>query len=77
VGFRVCLERLGVAARDAAYVGDDLAKDFAAPRALGMRTVRVARPVEAGFTWTSAGQPTEADLVVDDLTLAAMYLCHE
>lgn len=73
-GFRVCLERLGVAATDAVYVGDDVAKDFAAPRALGMRTVRVVRQIEDGFGWVSAGEPTEADLVVADLREAESFL---
>lgn len=73
-GFRVCLERLGVKPEDAAYVGDDAAKDFAAPRALGMRTVRVVRQIETGFGWFTAGEQTEADLVVDDLRDAKEFL---
>lgn len=73
-GYRVCLERLGVKPEEAAYVGDDAAKDFAAPRALGMRTVRVVRKIEAGFGWFTAGEPTEADLVVDDLREAKEFL---
>jgi len=73
-GFRACLERLGVEPTDAAYVGDDIAKDFAAPRALGMRTVRVVRQAEAGFGWVSAGAATEADLVVADLREAKEFL---
>lgn len=73
-GFRVCLERLGVAATDAIYVGDDPAKDFAAPRTLGMRTVRVVRQIESGFGWFSTGEPTEADLVVEDLREAKEFL---
>ncbi len=73
-GFRVCLERLGVAATDAVYVGDDPAKDFAAPRALGMRTVRVVRQIESGFGWVSVGVATEADLVVADLREAKSFL---
>jgi len=74
VGFRVCLERLGVEARLATYVGDDLAKDFAAPRALGMRTVRVVRAIEAGFGWTTGGRDVEAEVVVQDLREAEEYL---
>lgn len=73
-GFRVCLERLGVAPSAAAYVGDDPAKDFAAPRALGMRTVCVVRAIEPGFGWTTAGENVEADLVVDDLQHAENFL---
>jgi putative hydrolase of the HAD superfamily len=73
-GFRVCLELLGVKPEDAAYVGDDTGKDFAAPRALGMRTVRVVRTIETGFGWFTAGACTEADLVVDDLREAKEFL---
>ena len=63
-----------MAATDAVYVGDDPAKDFAAPRALGMRTVRVVRQIESGFGWVSSGAPTEADLVVADLREAKSFL---
>lgn len=42
--FEAVLERLGVRARDAAYVADNPLKDFVAPRALGMRTIRVRWP---------------------------------
>ncbi|MBK8476496.1 MAG: HAD family hydrolase [Opitutaceae bacterium] len=73
-GFRVCLERLGVDPEQAAYVGDDAAKDFSGPRALGMRTVRVARTIETGFGWFTAGETTEADLVVEDLREAKEFL---
>ncbi len=73
-GFRVCLERLGVAAADAVYVGDDAAKDFVGPKALGMRTVRVVRQIETGFGWFTAGETTEADLVVEDLREAEKFL---
>jgi putative hydrolase of the HAD superfamily len=44
VPFRIACELLGVEAREAAYVGDDPSKDFAAPNALGMLTVQVVRP---------------------------------
>lgn len=74
IGYRVCLERLGVAPQDAAYVGDDLAKDFNAPRALGMRTVRIARRIESGFGWVTPGELLEADLVVEDLRDAKEFL---
>lgn len=73
-GFKVCLERLGVEAVETAYVGDDPAKDFAAPRALGMRTVQVQRVVEPEFAFTTRGEPVEADLVVDDLREAENFL---
>jgi FMN phosphatase YigB (HAD superfamily) len=73
-GFRVCLELLGIDPSDTVYVGDDAAKDFTAPRALGLRTVRVVRRIESGYGWFSAGQTTEADLVVEDLRDAEAFL---
>lgn len=73
-GFKVCLERLGVEPGDAAYVGDDPAKDFTAPRVLGMRTVQVKRTVEPEFAFTTPGEITEADLVVEDLREAENFL---
>lgn len=73
-GFRVCIERLGIAPGEAVYVGDDVAKDFAAPRALGMRTVRVVRAIDTGFGWFTAGERTDADLVVEDLREAKEFL---
>ncbi len=45
--FRVALDLLGVEPDRAAYVGNDLRKDFLGPRALGMASVEVRRP-EAG-----------------------------
>lgn len=55
-GFEMMAERLGVGHKGCAYVGDNPAKDFVGPRALGWRTVRVLRadgvyrdhPVAAG-----------------------------
>jgi putative hydrolase of the HAD superfamily len=43
-GFRRCLTDLGVEPCDAVYVGDNPAKDFLAPRLLGMGTIRLCRP---------------------------------
>lgn len=43
VPFGVVLERLGVLAHQAVYVGDNDAKDFVGPRALGMTSVRTHR----------------------------------
>jgi putative hydrolase of the HAD superfamily len=44
VPFCVALESLSVRPQDAAYVGDDPAKDFVGPNALGMWTIRILRP---------------------------------
>ena len=46
--YRVALELLGVRPEDAAYVGDNPAKDFLWPNAAGMRTIRVRRGEDRG-----------------------------
>ncbi len=43
-GFVEIEERRGARGAECAYIGDNPAKDLAAPRALGWRTVRVRRP---------------------------------
>jgi putative hydrolase of the HAD superfamily len=43
-GFEWLLDRFDCSPEDAVYVGDNPAKDFAAPRSLGMGSVRVRRP---------------------------------
>jgi 4-nitrophenyl phosphatase len=55
--FRMALDRLGLAAEEAAMVGDSVPSDIRGARALGMRTVLYA-PTDGG------GEPSEADLVV-------------
>ena len=42
--FRIMTERLGVPYSRAAYVGDNPAKDFIAPKALGMRSIYFVNP---------------------------------
>jgi putative hydrolase of the HAD superfamily len=44
LGFDLLLSKLDCRPEDAVYVGDNPAKDFLGPAALGMRTVRVRRP---------------------------------
>ena len=44
-GFQIVLERLGVEARAAVYVGDNPVKDFLGARGAGMSTVRVRSPL--------------------------------
>jgi len=43
-GYLHALERLGISPAHAAYVGNDTAKDFVAPRALGMTAIHILRP---------------------------------
>lgn len=47
--FRVALEVLDVTPRDAAYVGDDPAKDFIGANALGMLTIQIKREMQQTF----------------------------
>jgi putative hydrolase of the HAD superfamily len=44
VGFERALDALGIAPAYAAYIGNDVAKDFVAPRALGMTAIQIVRP---------------------------------
>jgi len=44
IGFEAILDRLSIEADDAIYVADNPAKDFVAPRLLGMDSVRIVRP---------------------------------
>ncbi|HEX5367223.1 MAG TPA: glycosyltransferase, partial [Acidimicrobiales bacterium] len=57
--------RLGVSGRRCAYVADNPVKDFAAPRGLGWRTVRIRRP--GGL---HADLPSGDDVDVEITTLA-------
>jgi putative hydrolase of the HAD superfamily len=65
--FRLVLERLGVEADEAVYVGENSTKDFLGARKAGMHTIRVLEP--AGF-YTSVDPPSPehaADLEVTSL----------
>ncbi len=58
-GFREIARRLGAAHRECVYVGDNLAKDFVAPNALGWRTVclRCGGQVHAASPAPPGGEP--------------------
>ena len=43
LAFQLALAHFGCAPEQAVYIGDDPSKDFLAPRALGMRTLRIDR----------------------------------
>jgi putative hydrolase of the HAD superfamily len=43
VPFKVALELLGVSSTEAAYVGDDITKDFVGPNGIGMCTIQITR----------------------------------
>jgi len=57
--YRTALDRVGVHAAEALFVGDDLDNDVRGPKALGMRT--------AWFTRTPSARPAEADVELSDL----------
>ena len=44
IGFQILLEYFNLESHDAIYVGDNIEKDFIAPNALGMQSVRISRP---------------------------------
>jgi putative hydrolase of the HAD superfamily len=45
VGFQKILSELGVTGSECVYIGDNEEKDFIAPNALGMLTVKLSRPI--------------------------------
>ena len=57
--YRTALNRVGVRAEDALFVGDDLNNDVRGPKALGLRT--------AWFTTESTVRPPEANIKISDL----------
>ncbi len=62
--FRLLEQLSGSAGPGCVYVGDNPVKDFAAPRVLGWRTVRVRRP---GSLHAEVPSGADVDLEVDDL----------
>ena len=69
--FELIEAHVGTRGSDNVYLADNPAKDFAAPRALGWRTVRVRRP-ESLHAGVVSG--ADVDLEVTDLTEAARLL---
>jgi HAD superfamily hydrolase (TIGR01509 family) len=67
--FMIALRELGVAARDAAMVGDSPDKDIAPARRLGMRTVwlRIAPPADEAEAETAADYVIESIAQLRDL----------
>jgi putative hydrolase of the HAD superfamily len=64
--FRVACELLSVAPAEAAYVGNDLRKDFAGARRAGLHTIRVGQPPdEGGGSMARAPFLEDADTVAD------------
>src|SRR4051794_11933913 len=66
VPYLAALGRLGVAAREAVYVGDNPSKDFIGARALGLQTIRVRRAI-GDHAETVLDPDHEADVTVATL----------
>lgn len=64
VSFERVMQLASISGRSCAYVADNPAKDFKAPRSLGWTTVRVRRP---GGLHAMAESGTDVDLEVPDL----------
>lgn len=71
--YEYCLERLGCAPEEAAYVGDNPLKDFIGARKIGMKTARIIRP-EGMHMGQTAAAGYEADHTVHLLTELAAWL---
>ncbi|HLW94917.1 MAG TPA: HAD family hydrolase [Solirubrobacteraceae bacterium] len=65
-GFREALRRLGSEAETAVYIADNAAKDFAGPRALGMRSVQIRRG-DGVYDGVEAPADGEPDAVISSL----------
>jgi FMN phosphatase YigB (HAD superfamily) len=68
------MQELGGAPHEHVYIGDNLKKDFAAPRALGWHTVCVRRPDGVYSKENAHDKNFEADFLVTDLYQAARLL---
>jgi len=69
VPFQVALQLLQVSPTDAAYVGNDVGRDFAGPNSLGMLTIRIDRPARCRSRSESPPELSyEADVTVEHLT---------
>ena len=67
VPYQIILELLQVPASEAIYVGDDPAKDFAGPKALGIGTVQVKRDLPRPLAAIADGAASPAELLVSSL----------
>lgn len=69
--FEELARRAGASAGECVYVGDNVAKDFVAPNALGWRTVRVVRPegIYVDAVASAGGAPRETIRSLDELAI--------
>lgn len=64
--FQMMLDKLGVKATEAVYIGDNPLKDFIAPKKLGLFTVRVQRG-SGQYDLIRADEKHEADCTISEL----------
>ena len=67
IPYRVALDLLQVAPLDAAYVGNNPAKDFSGAASIGMLTIEVKRQKEPNYTSCETGEHAGAESVVENL----------
>ena len=67
-GFELIARAWGLPAAELAYVGDNPAKDFVGPRALGWATVQLAHPRQVRARPGPIDDRHRADFLIDDLT---------
>ena len=65
--YRICLEKIGVKAEEAVYIGDNPLKDFAGAKKLGMKTVRIIREKGMFMKEEAPSKEYEADYTIHSL----------
>ena len=73
-GFEWIASQWALPATTMAYVGDNPLKDFAGPRRLGWRTVRVRMPLQVTCRIPTPDDARRPDVEVPDLRAAVAYL---
>ena len=65
--YKMCLDRLGVNAKEAVYIGDNPLKDFAGAKKIGMKTVRIIRDKGMFMKEKAPSKEYEADYTIHSL----------
>jgi len=65
--YRICLERLGVSAGEAVFVGDGGSNELPGARAVGLATVMMAGVLREHWPERVEGRAREADFRIDRL----------
>lgn len=71
-GFVLALNGLSVEAGHAVYVGDNPLKDFHAPRALGMKSIRIVRPETQHSNVVAMDPAYDADFSISSFSSLAL-----